>query len=47
MPSSSSCESSSPKLYGLPHHPCAQEQGGCHCSDKALEQVLDEAEAAA
>jgi hypothetical protein len=33
--------------YGLPHHPCAQGQGGCRCLDKALEQVLDEAEAAA
>jgi hypothetical protein len=31
--------------YDLPHHPCAQEQGGCHCLDKALEHVLHEAEA--
>jgi hypothetical protein len=27
--------------YGLPHHPCAEEQSGCHCLDEALEQVLD------
>jgi hypothetical protein len=33
--------------YGLPHHPCAEQQGGCACLDKALDQVLDEAEAAA
>jgi hypothetical protein len=32
--------------YGPPHHPCGQEQSGCHCLDEALEQVLDESEAA-
>jgi hypothetical protein len=31
----------------LPHHRCAEQEGGCGCLDKALDQVLDEAEAAA
>jgi len=33
--------------YGLAHHPCAEQQGGCKCLDTALDQVLDEAEATA
>jgi hypothetical protein len=31
--------------HGLPHHSCAEQEGGCACLDKALDQVLDEAAA--
>jgi hypothetical protein len=25
--------------YGLPHHPCAEEQGGCRCLDQAFDEI--------